>query len=69
MPRYRYVCETCAKELEVFQKINDEPLSTCPSCGGKLRKAITNVGVVFKGSGFYSTDSKAGSKKTESTKD
>ncbi|OAA30066.1 FmdB family transcriptional regulator [Kosmotoga arenicorallina S304] len=69
MPRYRYVCESCANEIEAFQKISEEPLTTCPSCGGKLRKAIASVGVVFKGSGFYSTDSRSSSEKTKSSED
>ena len=68
MPTYTYVCEQCAKEMDVFQKITDEPLHTCPECGGKLRKKISGgVGLVFKGSGFYITDYK--NKKTPSTKD
>ncbi|AKI98048.1 FmdB family zinc ribbon protein [Kosmotoga pacifica] len=67
MPRYRYICETCGEEIEIFQKISDKPLTSCPSCGGSVRKAITNVGVIFKGSGFYSTDSKSSTKKSESS--
>ncbi|RLC20020.1 MAG: zinc ribbon domain-containing protein [Deltaproteobacteria bacterium] len=67
MPTYTYVCEQCAKEMDVFQKITDEPLHTCPECGGKLRKKISGgVGLVFKGSGFYITDYK--NKKTPSVK-
>lgn len=67
MPTYTYICEDCGKETEAFQKITDEPLHTCPECGGKLRKKISGgVGLVFKGSGFYITDYK--NKKTPSAK-
>jgi putative FmdB family regulatory protein len=58
MPFYRYQCEVCGKTTEAFQKMSDEPLKICPECGGKLKKVLSNVGIVFKGSGYYSTDSK-----------
>jgi putative FmdB family regulatory protein len=58
MPFYRYQCEACGKTTEAFQKMSDEPLKICPECGGKLKKVLSNVGIVFKGSGYYSTDSK-----------
>ncbi|MCD6462942.1 MAG: zinc ribbon domain-containing protein [Thermotogae bacterium] len=66
MPIYRYVCTTCEREIEVFQKMSDEPLTVCPHCGGKLVKSIGSVGVIFKGSGFYVTDSKKNGSKPES---
>ncbi len=58
MPTYQYRCTACGEELEAFQKFTDPSLTTCPSCAGELRKVFTAVGVVFKGSGFYSTDSR-----------
>ncbi len=60
MPIYNYSCEDCRESFEVFQKMADQPLKVCPSCGGKIHKTINRVGVVFKGKGFYSTDSKGG---------
>ena len=59
MPTYEYVCTTCDTPLEVVQSIHEPSLTDCPSCdGGRLRKVFGNVGVVFKGSGFYRTDSR-----------
>jgi putative FmdB family regulatory protein len=56
MPVYEYQCTKCKKEFEVMQKITDKPLSTCASCGGELKKLITNTSFVLKGSGWYVTD-------------
>jgi putative FmdB family regulatory protein len=61
MPTYQYRCTECGEDLEAVQKFSDAPLSTCPTCGGRLRKVFNAVGVVFKGSGFYRTDSRSGS--------
>ena len=61
MPTYQYACTDCGERLEAVRKFTDEPLSVCPSCGGKLRKVFSPVGIVFKGSGFYRTDSRSGS--------
>lgn len=58
MPTYEYSCNDCGEELEVVQSIHDDSLTVCPNCGGPLRKHFGNVGVVFKGSGFYKTDSR-----------
>ncbi len=59
MPTYEYVCTDCGAPLEVVQSIHDPALTECPACsGGRLRKVFGNVGVVFKGSGFYRTDSR-----------
>ncbi|HEY3603611.1 MAG TPA: FmdB family zinc ribbon protein [Sporichthyaceae bacterium] len=58
MPTYQYACTECGHELEAVQKFTDDPLTQCPSCAGKLRKVFSAVGVVFKGSGFYRTDSR-----------
>ncbi len=63
MPTYEYMCTQCASPLEVVQSIHEPSLTECPSCeGGKLRKLFGNVGVVFKGSGFYRTDNRTKSK-------
>jgi putative FmdB family regulatory protein len=56
MPTYEYECRDCSTRVEAFQKITDQPLSTCESCGGSLRRVLFPVGIVFKGSGFYVTD-------------
>lgn len=58
MPTYQYRCTVCSKELEAVQKFSDPALTTCPACSGDLRKVYSAVGVVFKGSGFYATDSR-----------
>jgi putative FmdB family regulatory protein len=59
MPIYGYRCEQCGHELEVLQSMKDEPLRVCPNCMGPLRKMIYPVGIVFKGSGYYTTDYKS----------
>lgn len=59
MPTYQYACTACGHELEAVQSFSDDPLTTCPDCGGNLRKLFGNVGVVFKGSGFYRNDSRS----------
>jgi len=61
MPTYQYVCTECGEPLEVVQKFSDDPLTVCPACQGRLRKVFSPVGVVFKGSGFYKTDSRSAS--------
>lgn len=58
MPTYQYACTACGHDLEAVQSFSDDPLTECPECGGALRKLFGNVGVVFKGSGFYRTDSR-----------
>jgi putative FmdB family regulatory protein len=63
MPTYQYACTSCGEDLEVVQKFSDGPLTECPVCGGRLRKVFSPVGVVFKGSGFYKTDSRSTGKK------
>jgi putative FmdB family regulatory protein len=77
MPTYEYACTECGEHLEVVQSFTDDALTVCPSCEGKLRKVFQPVGVVFKGSGFYKTDSRAktsngsadSAKSTESSSD
>ena len=64
MPTYQYACSSCLHEFEVFQAFSDSSLTHCPECNGKLNKVYSAVGVVFKGSGFYKTDSKSESKPT-----
>jgi putative FmdB family regulatory protein len=59
MPTYEYACTECGARTEVVQSIADAPLTTCTVCGGRLRKVFSPVGIVFKGSGFYRTDSRA----------
>ncbi|MFC5675785.1 FmdB family zinc ribbon protein [Aeromicrobium endophyticum] len=61
MPKYQYQCKDCGEALEVQQSFTDDALTVCPTCGGDLRKVFNAVGVVFKGSGFYKTDSRSGS--------
>ncbi len=61
MPTYEYACTECDERLEAVQKFSDDPLTICTACGGKLRKVFAPVGIVFKGSGFYRTDSRNGS--------
>lgn len=59
MPTYEYVCKNCGKNLEVFQSFSDKPLKKHKECGGDLQKVFHARGIVFKGGGFYATDSKA----------
>ena len=58
MPTYEYACTECGNRIEVVQSISEAPLTTCTVCGGALRKVFSPVGIVFKGSGFYRTDSR-----------
>jgi putative FmdB family regulatory protein len=62
VPTYQYTCTECGEPLEAVQKFTDAPLAMCPACGGRLRKVFSAVGIVFKGSGFYRTDSRNGSR-------
>jgi putative FmdB family regulatory protein len=61
VPKYQYQCKDCGEALEIQQSFTDDALTVCPNCGGDLRKVFNAVGVVFKGSGFYKTDSRSGS--------
>jgi putative FmdB family regulatory protein len=67
MPTYEYTCKECGEHLEVFQSFSEDPLTVCPRCGGELRKVFGNVGIVFKGSGFYKTDSRSSNKAASSS--
>ena len=65
MPTYQYACTECGEPLEVVQKFTDDPLTECPACHGRLRKVFNSVGIVFKGSGFYRTDSRDSKKSSD----
>jgi putative FmdB family regulatory protein len=69
VPTYQYACTECGEQLEAVQSFTDPALTECPNCSGKLRKVFNSVGIVFKGSGFYRNDSRAGnaSKEKETT--
>jgi putative FmdB family regulatory protein len=66
MPTYQYACTECGHAFEQFQSFSDDSLTECPECTGRLRKLFNAVGVVFKGSGFYRTDSRSSSDTSES---
>jgi putative FmdB family regulatory protein len=73
VPTYQYTCTECGQRLEAVQSFSDPALTDCPNCHGRLRKVFNSVGIVFKGSGFYRNDSRAGNGassdvKAESTK-
>jgi putative FmdB family regulatory protein len=68
VPTYQYACTACGEQSEVVQKFTDDPLTICGACGGRLRKVFSPVGIVFKGTGFYRTDSRAAAKETVGAK-
>ncbi|MEV7430191.1 FmdB family zinc ribbon protein [Nocardioides sp. NPDC092400] len=65
MPTYQYACTECGHAFEQFQSFSDDALTECPECSGRLRKLFNAVGVVFKGSGFYRTDSRSSSSSSD----
>ena len=65
MPTYSYACTACDNKFDIVQSFSDDSLTECPQCEGKLRKLFNSVGIVFKGSGFYRTDSRSGSTASE----
>lgn len=67
MPTYEYECTSCGQHVEVFQRITEDPLTTCGVCGGALRKVFHPAGIVFKGSGFYATDNRSKPKTSTSS--
>lgn len=69
MPIYEYACTACGERTEAKQSFADPPLTECPQCGGSLRKLYSPVGIVFKGSGFYSTDAKKKSTSSSTSSD
>ena len=58
MPMYDYICQSCGHRFEAWQKITDDPIEVCPECGSPVRRVLYPVGLVFKGGGFYKTDSR-----------
>jgi putative FmdB family regulatory protein len=67
MPTYEYACTSCGQHVEIFQRLAEPPLETCVACGGHMRKVFFPAGIVFKGSGFYATDSRSKSKSSASS--
>jgi putative FmdB family regulatory protein len=67
VPTYQYVCTECGGQLEAVQKFTDDPLTVHEDCGGRLRKVFSPVGIVFKGSGFYKTDSRSSASSSSSS--
>ena len=67
MPTYSYACTECDNRFDAVQAFTDDALTTCPKCSGRLRKLFNSVGVVFKGSGFYRTDSRESAAKSGSS--
>ncbi|MEC3917041.1 FmdB family zinc ribbon protein [Nocardia sp. CDC160] len=68
MPTYSYACTECDNKFDIVQSFSDDALTVCDQCNGKLRKLFNSVGIVFKGSGFYRTDSRNGSTSAEPAK-
>ena len=69
MPTYQYACTACGHRFEAVQSFSDSSLTDCPECAGRLRKVFSSVGIVFKGSGFYRTDSRSGGSGKDSGKE
>jgi putative FmdB family regulatory protein len=69
VPTYEYRCDNCAENFDVVQSFTDDPLTECPTCGSPVRKVFGSVGIVFKGSGFYKTDSRSGGSSKASSGD
>lgn len=67
MPTYSYACAACAHRFEAVQSIHDDALTSCPECGGEVKRVIGSVGVTFKGSGFYRTDSRKSATSTSTS--
>ena len=65
MPLYEYLCDECGVRFERRQHFSDEPVRTCPECGGPVHRVIGPTGVIFKGSGFYATDHRKGGGRTK----
>jgi putative FmdB family regulatory protein len=69
VPTYQYTCTECGEPVEAVQKFTDAPLTACSACGGRLRKVFSPVGIVFKGSGFYRTDSRKSATASDAAKE
>jgi putative FmdB family regulatory protein len=67
MPTYEYRCKDCGEHLEVVQSFRDDPLTECPRCSGTLKKVFQPIGIAFKGTGFYKTDSRSSSSRSSSS--
>nr|WP_022873518.1 FmdB family zinc ribbon protein [Nesterenkonia alba] len=67
MPTYAYACKDCGHAFDIVQSFSEDSLTECPQCSGRLRKKFGNIGVTFKGSGFYRTDSRASSSSSDSS--
>ena len=67
MPTYSYACTSCDNAFDIVQSMSEDSLTECPKCQGRLRKLFNNVGVMFKGSGFYRTDSRSGTDSSSSS--
>jgi putative FmdB family regulatory protein len=66
MPTYDYLCESCGNRFDAWQKMSDDPITLCPKCAGHVRRIIHPAGIVFRGSGFYSTDTRGASAAADS---
>src|SRR5215470_406170 len=69
MPTYEYLCQSCGARFEAWQKMSDDPIDTCPTCGNHVRRIIFPVGLVFKGSGFYVNDTRSAASPEKPTGD
>ena len=69
MPTYEYACRDCGQHLEVVQSFTDDPLETCERCGGRLRKVFSAAGIIFKGSGYYVTDTRSEGRRASAASD
>ncbi len=67
LPTYEYACKECGEHTEAVQAFTDDPLTVCPNCGGPLRKVFGNIGIAFKGSGFYKNDSRSSTSSSSTT--
>nr|WP_223205273.1 FmdB family zinc ribbon protein [Gordonia jinghuaiqii] len=67
VPTYSYACTECDNKFDIVQSFSDDSLTECPQCAGRLRKLFNSVGIVFKGSGFYRTDSRSGASSSETS--
>ncbi|HEX5502929.1 MAG TPA: FmdB family zinc ribbon protein [Thermomicrobiales bacterium] len=67
MPTYEYQCKTCGHQFEQIQRFSDAPLTACPKCGGAIHRVLFPAGIIFKGSGWYITDSRKGASSEKST--
>jgi putative FmdB family regulatory protein len=69
MPTYSYICKACSHSFDIWQEFSAQPENNCPECGGELRKVFGQLGVSFKGTGFYRTDSRKSETKTPDSAD